>query len=57
MGEKALCCPNCETVMVLRVEPDEVEGLWYECTICGHRIRADAVWIDAEGSRRWPHVR
>lgn len=49
MVRKAFSCPNCDTVMVLRVEPDEAEGLWYECTICGHRIRADTLQTEAEG--------
>lgn len=38
MGRKEPCCPNCETVMILRYEPTEVEGSWYECPICGHRM-------------------
>lgn len=38
--------------MVLRYEPDEVHGLWYECTICDYRIAADAAGLEAEGPRR-----
>ncbi len=44
MREKALCCPNCDAVMVLRYDPDEAAGKWYECPFCGHRA-------DVEGFR------
>jgi hypothetical protein len=36
--------------MVLRYEPDEVHGMWYECTICDYRIMADG-GVEAEGPR------
>ncbi len=52
MRAQAPTCPNCDTVMVLRYEPDEVHGLWYECTICDYRIVADAAGLEAEGQRR-----
>ncbi|MBI4278986.1 MAG: hypothetical protein HY660_11060 [Armatimonadetes bacterium] len=34
-------CPNCEAVMVLRVEVDEPDGPCYECPICNYRTCAE----------------
>jgi len=39
--EKHPGCPNCDTVLTPQYEPDEAEGLWYECPICGYRVAAD----------------
>lgn len=41
MREKQPCCPNCEAVLGLQYDPNEEEGMWYECAICGHRIPAE----------------
>ena len=39
--EKQASCPNCDTVLTAHYEPDEAEGLWYECPICGLRVAAE----------------
>jgi len=38
--EKRLCCPNCDTVLTAQYQPEDVEGMWYECALCGYRIPA-----------------
>lgn len=41
MPERVHCCPNCDTVMVLRYDPGEPDAAWFECSICGHRTGVD----------------
>lgn len=41
MREKHPSCPSCDTVLTAHYEPDDPEGMWYECAICGYRIPAE----------------
>jgi len=58
--EKRPSCPNCETVLAAHYEPDDAEGMWYECSICGYRIPAAdfrSVESEDELAHRRAHAR
>lgn len=60
MREKQHCCPNCDTVLTLQYEPDEAEGVCYECAICGYRAPAEGlrdVTAEDEHAHRRSHAR
>ena len=60
MREKQPSCPHCETVLAAHYEPDDVEGMWYECPICGYRIPAAnfrSVENEDEMAHRRAHAR
>lgn len=43
--------------MVLHYDPDQVERMWYECSICGHRTEAEGFRsVEAEGTYRRPYA-
>ncbi len=56
MREKAHCCPNCDTVMVLRYDPVEADVKWYECSLCGHRTDEGFRSIEDEDPQKRPYA-
>ncbi len=57
MREKVHGCPNCDTAMVLHYDPDEADGKWYECSICGHRVDVEGFRsIEAEDLVKRPYA-
>lgn len=43
--------------MVLHYDPDEADGKWYECSICGHRVDVEGFRsIEAEDLVKRPYA-